>query len=133
MKPQFEQNIVERPAPMTQITSAMSFRGILAPCGVSIKTVIHASIKAKAESIPSVNIISASKNTHKFELCCMSNAVGIAMNAKSIELVFSATGEPMPLKYPRVEKTAKPAIKLINESPKATLIASPMIGLFVLL
>ena len=99
------------------------------PNFVSHITVEIDSTKDKREGIPKVRNVEESNIAQILAPGSVSTAVGYATNANPIDLISSATGEPIPFKYPTTENTEKPAKKLNKQFPKPTLEASPIIGL----
>lgn len=55
------------------------------------------------------------------------------MKASPVEEVLLETGEPIHLRYPTMENTAKPAKKESKQLPKEITITSLIMGLFLLL
>lgn len=96
-------------------------------------TVEIASTRENAVSIPKVKRVRPRRAVQKFEPVIDSAAAGYATKARALELFFEATGDPSHLRYPTIEKTAKPAKKLSKQFPNEIANTSRIIGLLRLL
>ena len=87
-KPQLVQNGIEKKKPKRQRRKATNILGMLRPPSVSQITVEVASTIENAESIPSMYKVKPNNTAQKFGASMVSMALGYAMKARPIELVF---------------------------------------------
>jgi len=115
MNPISVQNTMQAMDPKTQIIRAIVILFKFFPISESERTVETLSTKAKAESTPSKKNIKKSIRFQKLGNGISDAAVGRAIYAKPKEATSLDTGLFVSLRYPIIEKTVNPQIKLMKE------------------
>lgn len=129
MYPMSAQKVKLIKKPITHTANAINILLIFLPVGVSCKTVEIASTIEKAESIPSVNRVTNNRRFQKLDPGISAAAVGKATYASPKDATWLDTGFPLSLKYPTIQNTVKPDMKLIAELEREIIKLSTITGL----